>query len=52
MDWARLKAMKHEAIDLAPDHPEADSGHIRNGIVRYQLKPAPVVPRCRPRAGT
>lgn len=40
-DWARLKTMKDEDIDLTPDHPEADIAHIRKGIVRHGLRPAP-----------
>ena len=40
-DWARLETMKDEDIDLTPDHPEADIAHIRKGIVRHGLRPAP-----------
>jgi uncharacterized protein (DUF4415 family) len=40
-DWARLKTMKDEDIDLTADHPEADIAHIHKGIVRHGLRPAP-----------
>lgn len=33
--------MKDEDIDLTPDHPEADITHIRKGLVRHGLRPAP-----------
>jgi hypothetical protein len=46
-DWARLKTMKDEDIDLTPDHPEADIAHIRKGIVRHGLRPAPGKTPCR-----
>jgi uncharacterized protein (DUF4415 family) len=40
-DWARLKAMKDEDIQLTPEHPEVDLDHIVRGITRHGLKPVP-----------
>lgn len=39
-DWARLKTMKNEDIQLTDEHPEADVKHIVGGIVRRGLQPA------------
>ena len=38
-DWARLKALKEEEIQLTDEHPEAEVTHIVGGIVRRGLQP-------------
>lgn len=40
-DWARLRAMSDQDINLTPEHPEAEVEHIVSGIVRRGLEPPP-----------
>ena len=40
-DWARVRALKNEAIRQSADHPDASVNHIVRGMVRRGLKPVP-----------
>ncbi len=40
-DWARVRALRGEDIEITPEHPEADVRHIVRGIVRRGLEPVP-----------
>ena len=40
-DWARLRKLKDQDIQLSAEHPEAEVRHIVRGIARRGLKPVP-----------
>ena len=40
-DWARVRKLKDQDIQLSAEHPEADVKHIVRGIARRGLKPVP-----------
>ena len=40
-DWARVRKLKDQDIQLSAEHPEAEVRHIVRGIARRGLKPVP-----------
>ena len=40
-DWARVRKLKDQDIQLSAEHPEAEVRHIVRGIARRGLKPIP-----------